>query len=81
MTKFKSPIWILEGGLNFRSVNSADESLAYLHGWRGARAAIYDHALRSMEAAVRGEIDPQLAQEIFRRFAASEGVLAEADAA
>lgn len=79
--KFKPPVWIHERGLTFRAISTAEEAYAFLTGWRGARAAIYDHALRSMEAAMLNEIDALLARDIFRGFAASEGVLAESDAA
>lgn len=51
--------------------------MSYLLGWQGHKAAIYDHALRTMEAALRGEIEDDLARDVFRRFAAAEGTLAE----
>jgi hypothetical protein len=79
--KFKAPVWIHERGLTFRSISTAEEAFSYLKGWAGPRAAIYDHALRVMEAAMLDEIDAGLARDVFRGFAASEGVLAEADAA
>jgi hypothetical protein len=74
-------VWIHEHGLTFRAISTAEEALDYLKGWRGVRPAIYDHALRAMEAAMLDEIDAKLARDIFRAFAASEGVLAEADVA
>jgi hypothetical protein len=55
--KFSSPVWIHERGLTFRAISTAEEAFAFLKGWRGARAAIYDHALRTMEAAMLDEID------------------------
>ena len=56
-------------------------AFVYLKAWRGARAAIYDHALHTMEAAMLAEIDTKQARDVFWKFAASEGVLAETDAA
>jgi hypothetical protein len=80
-SKFKSPVWIHGQGLTFRAIGTAEEAFTYLKGWRGARAAIYDHALRAMEAPMLDEIDTRQARDIFRGFASSEGVLAEADTA
>ena len=80
-SKFKAPVWIQERELNFRAISSAEEAFAYLKAWRGARAAIYDHALRTLEGAMLGEIDTKQARDVFWKFAASEGVLAETDAA
>jgi hypothetical protein len=78
--KFKSPVWIHDGGLNFRSICTVEEAHAYLCGWRGARAAVYDHTLATMGAALNGDVSEIRAALVFRQFAASEGVLAEADA-
>jgi hypothetical protein len=78
-TKFKSPVWIHDGGLNFRAISTAEEAHAYLAGWRGSRAAIYDHALAVMKSAISGTRDAVYARDTFRNFAYSEGVLAEAD--
>ncbi len=80
MPQFASPIWIHEHGLTFRAIDSAEEAFAYLRGWRGERAAIYDHALRSMEQTIAGQLPSATARDIFKEFARSEGILAEADA-
>jgi hypothetical protein len=79
--KFSTPVWILDGRVNFRSVGSAEEAYAYLRGWRGPRAAIYDHALAILGGALNGQVGSIRAREIFRQFASSENVLAEADVA
>lgn len=75
--RFRPCVWVHGGGLNFRLIANAEEAISYLLGWQGHKAAIYDHALRTMEAALRGEIEDDLARDVFRRFAAAEGTLAE----
>jgi hypothetical protein len=79
--KFKSTVWIHDGGLNFRSINTSEEAYTYLLGWRGARAAVYEHTLATLGATLNGQCSLIRAGEVFRKFAASEGVLAKADAA
>ena len=79
-TRFPSPVWIHERGLDFRSIATAEEAYAYLRGWRGARATIYDHALATLGGALNGQVGAGRAREVFRQFAAAEHVLAEADA-
>lgn len=78
--KFPSPVWIHERGLDFRSIDSVEEAYSYLRGWRGPRAAIYDETLATLGAALNGEVSPHRSREVFRQFARSEQVLAEADA-
>ena len=78
-TKFKTPVWIHDGGLNFRAISTAEEAHAYLAGWRGSRAAIYDHAVAVMRSTMAGTRDVVYARDIFRNFAYSERVLAEAE--
>lgn len=79
--KFPSPVWIHDRGLDFRSIDSVEEAYAYVRGWQGSRAAIYDHTLAALGAALNGEVSTHRAGEVFRQFARSEGVLAETDAA
>jgi hypothetical protein len=73
------PVWLWDGGINFRAVSTVEEAYAYLRGWRGPRAAIYDHALATLASAMSDDTQASDAREVFRRFAASENVLAEAD--
>lgn len=79
--QFVSPVWIHERGLDFRSVCSAEEAYAFLKGWRGPRAAIYDHTIATLGAAMNGDVGVERARDVFRQFAASEHILAEADVA
>jgi hypothetical protein len=78
-TKFKTPVWIHDSGLNFRAIATAEEAHAYLAGWRGSRAAIYDHAVSVMKSAMEGTGDAVHARDTFRKFAPSERLLAEAE--
>lgn len=78
-TKFKTPVWIHDGGLNFRAIATAEEAHAYLTAWRSSRAAIYDHAVAVMKSAMEGTGDISHARDTFWKFAHSERVLAEAE--
>jgi len=78
-TKFKTPVWIHDGGLNFRAIATAEEAHAYLAAWRGSRAAIYDHAVKKKKNTMAGKRDVVYARDTFRKFAHSERVLAEAE--
>ena len=78
--RFLPPVWIHDGGLNFRSIDTAEEAHAYLRGSRGQRGALYGQATAMMESALSTADDITRARETFREFARNEGVLAEVEA-
>ena len=79
-TKF-IPIWIKESTFVVRSVNSAEEGLAFLDNYAGERGAVFHLTRWSLEKAADGEMDADQARSAFWRFAEDAGILGEDAAA
>jgi hypothetical protein len=77
VARFVPPIWIREGALFFRSIESAEEGLAYLNAYSGDRGAVYHATRLAMEKAVDGELSVEEARATFWRFAEDVSLLAE----
>ncbi|MEP9387161.1 DUF982 domain-containing protein [Mesorhizobium sp. KR9-304] len=75
--RFASPIWIREGALFFRTIESGEEGLAYLNAYSGDRGAVYHFTKQAMQRAVNGELSVDDARLAFWRFAEDVGILGE----
>jgi hypothetical protein len=76
-TRFVSPIWIREGALLFRTIDSAEEGLAYLNAYSGDRGAVYHVTKQAMQRSINSELTVDSAHLSFWRFAEDVGILGE----
>ena len=63
-TKF-TPIWIKESTFIVRSVNSAEEGIAFLDSYAGERGAVFHLTRWTLEKATEGEVDVDQARGAF----------------
>jgi hypothetical protein len=77
VARFVPPIWIREGPLFFRTIDSAEEGWAYLDAYSGDRGAVYHATKLAMQRALDGEVSVDDARLAFWRFAEDISILGE----
>jgi hypothetical protein len=74
--RFEQPVSIFIG-LGFpREVETPSEAFQVLNEWDGVRSASHATALNACRAACTGEVDVEMARNVFEAFARSRGILA-----
>ena len=75
---FEEPVNTIVGLGFLRPIRSVEEAYAFLMDWRGCASADRFHglALKSVKAALAGEVEPETARGVVERFAQEAGLLA-----
>jgi hypothetical protein len=76
-TRFQPMIWIREGSVMVRPIDSIEEALAFLEHWHGDRGAVFHFTKIEMEKALVGDVDIEDARQAFWRFAEDASILGE----